>query len=96
MSISFNEIFEFEVGDIIYECYSGTNVEVRIETKPIEVVGYEGRRTLKWTATDTETGAIIEYLMTEGLEYLAAKLYRQPMYVNKRLRGHEILEKYIK
>ena len=83
MTISFNEIFEFEVGDIIYECSSGANVEVRIETKPVEVVVHKTRRALKWTATNTETGALIEYLITEGLEFYGPRLYRRPMYISK-------------
>ncbi len=69
-----------EVDDVIYECEYGTNIEVRIVTKP------ERSDTGQWTwVGETKIGdsevSTIDYLITEGYAHYGPKLYTEPQYL---------------
>jgi hypothetical protein len=80
MSIRDEEVPSFEIGDIIYECEAGTNIETRITSKPIEDAGHDGKRRWSWNAVNTQNGEEIAYMLTEGLSHYGPRLYRQPQY----------------
>ena len=82
MSIDDDEIGTLKVGDVIYECEYGTNIEVRITSEPVQVPGggYEWRTQWQWTAENTQNGEPIAYLLTEGLSHYGPRLYREPQY----------------
>ena len=75
-----NEIPDLKVGDVIYECEGGINIEVRVESVPVEEEGHEGRRFWCWTAENTQDGTTINYSLTEGLSCYGPRLYRSPQY----------------
>ena len=74
------EIMSLAVGDIIYECEMGMNLEARVTTAPIEEEGFEGRKKWSWTAKNTQNGQEINYLITEGMSHYGPRLYREPQY----------------
>lgn len=85
MSIRDEEIADFEIGDIIYECEGGTNIEIRILSKPtFEIWDDDGkpRRQWSWEAENTQNGEKIGYLLTEGLSHYGPRLYHQPQYIS--------------
>lgn len=84
MSIRDEEIADFEIGDIIYECDGGVNIETRVLSKPIAKIWNDGgveRRQWEWEAENTQDGRKIAYLLTEGLSHYGPRLYRQPQYI---------------
>lgn len=83
MTIRDDEVKDLKVGDIIYECEYGTNIEVRVLSTPgrsqaTEHLDY--RTQWSWKAENTQTGEVIDYLLTEGLSHYGPRLYRQPQY----------------
>jgi hypothetical protein len=82
MRIEDDEISALKIGEVIYECRSGVNIEVRITSEPVQVPGgYDGRKQWQWTAENTQNAEPIAYLITEGLSHYGPRLYRQPQYV---------------
>ena len=84
-SIRDEELKDLKVGDVIYECEYGTNIEVRLTSAPTSAESSEalGKRTQwRWTAENTQTGEVIDYLLTEGLSHYGPRLYRQPQYIH--------------
>lgn len=79
-SIRDEDIMSLKVGDVIYECEGGMNLEARVTEAPTEAEGFEGRKKWAWTAINTQTGEEISYLLTEGLSHYGPRLYRQPQY----------------
>lgn len=78
-SIRDNEIQHLAVGDIIYECEMFMNVEACVLTVPTcDMSG--GRKQWRWKAENTQNGAPIDYLLTEGLSHYGPRLYRKPQY----------------
>ena len=80
MSIRDDEIPSLKIGDIIYECQYGMNLEAEVLSAPVERDGNEGRRYWSWTAKNTQTGEIISFGLTEGLSHYGPRLYREPQY----------------
>lgn len=80
MSIRDEEIMSLKVGDIIYECEAGMNLEARVTEAPVESEGHEGRKQWAWKAVNTQDGTPINYLLTGGLSHYGPRLYRQPQY----------------
>ncbi len=81
MSIQDREIPELKIGDVIYECEMGMNAEVRITSEPVDSFNEQlGKRQWRWTAENTQTGAKVEYLSTEGFRHYGPHLYRRPQY----------------
>lgn len=84
-SIRDEEIQNLQIGDVIYECEYGMNIEVRVTSVPTSSVSTEalGKRTQwHWTAENTQTGQVIDYLLTEGLSHYGPRLYRRPEYMH--------------
>lgn len=81
MSIRDSDIPNLKIGDVIYECEMGMNIEARITSEPVESYS-EGleKRQWRWTAVNTQNGETIYYLLTEGLSHYGPRLYLQPQY----------------
>lgn len=80
MSIRDSEVNDFEIGDIIYECQYGYNIETKVVSKPVESVGVDEKPAWTWDAVNTQNGEKIEYMLTEGFSHYGPRLYRQPQY----------------
>lgn len=65
---------ELNIGDTFYECYSGINIKMVVETQPL----FEDGK-WKWTAKDHQ-GNIQDYLIAKGYEHYGPKIYSQPAY----------------
>lgn len=79
-SIRDADIPNLKVGQIIYECESGYNIEIRVTSVPVETVGYERRRAWAWTGVNTQNDETIKFLLTEGLSHYGPRLYTDPEY----------------
>lgn len=76
MSLSFQDMANLKLDDIIYEYEYGYTIKARVVIAPVVADdGYEGRRTVRWTAFNDDTNVSIEYLCTEGLEHYGPKVY---------------------
>lgn len=73
-NINVNEI---EVGDTQWECDYGRCIEVEVKTKPIR----DDNGHWTWISIAKETGAEINYSVTEGYSAYAPKLYNYKAYV---------------
>lgn len=72
---------KLNVGDVFYECEMGVNIEARVTTKPEVVSKYEDRLDQwAWKAENTQTGEVIDYLLTDDLSHYGPRLYDQPQY----------------
>ena len=80
-TISFDDIAALKVGDVIYECGGGCNIEAEIITTPERFTGFDGFSAVKWKAKNTQNGDTISYLITAGLTHYGPRLYRSPQYV---------------
>lgn len=80
MSIRDSEISSLAIGDIIYECEMGMNIEARVTSSPTETTTDDGKRQWRWTAENTQNGKVINYLLTEGMSHYGPRLYRMPQY----------------
>jgi hypothetical protein len=60
----------------------GINVEAKVTSKPVEVEGLDGKRSLEWTAQNTQNGLIINYKLTKGFSQYGPRLYTKPQYVH--------------
>jgi len=80
MSIPEQEIVNLNIGDIIYECQYGENIEVRLTSNPVESPGFDDHKQWSWTAENTQNGEVINYLVTENLSHYGPRLYRTPQY----------------
>lgn len=63
-------------GDVFYECEYGRNYEFIVVTEP-----KCDNNKWTWTAKNTKTDQIVEYLITEGYEHYGPRIYSQPQYV---------------
>lgn len=89
MNYTFDDIAAFKVGDVAFECESGTNLRFSVETEPVVTNdGYEGRRQVAFVGKNTVTGETIQYRLTDGLMHYGPRLYREAQYVT--VRGGEI------
>lgn len=70
-------------GDLFYECASGMNIEAVAVSPVVESKSNfdKDRKQWSWTARNTQTGDLINYLQTEGLEHYGPRLYSSPQYV---------------
>jgi hypothetical protein len=75
-----DEIRHLSIGDIIYECEQFMNLEARIIEAPTFGTGSDGRKQWRWTAENTQNGALVHFLLTEGLSHYGPHLYREPQY----------------
>lgn len=87
-SIRDAEVKDLKIGDLIYECEYGMNIEVRVASVPVGAESSDAlgkRQQWAWIGENTQTGQRIEYLLTEGLSHYGPRLYRQPQYfrINK-------------
>lgn len=89
MRAPFDEIAQFKVGTVFYECEAGMNIEARVTSEPVLGEGYEGRRVLTWEAVNTQNDEPISYRLTEGLEHYGPRIYGQPKYVRVNKGGWE-------
>lgn len=80
MRIKDNEIRNLKIGEVIYECEAGMNIETRIIEQPTESEWPDGRKQWRWRAVNTQNGKEIDYLMTEGLSHYGPRLYLAPQY----------------
>lgn len=89
MSISFDDLAELKVGDIIFECEGGLNIKTKVLTVPIASKQKDGeeRRTLKWDAENTEDKTPISYFVTEGYMHYGPRLYMEPQYCYRSKEG---------
>lgn len=74
-SISFEQMAELRVGDTFVESEYGLSISCKVLTNPKLGKGIDGRKTLKWTAQDEETGGAIEYMVTDGFLHYGPHLY---------------------
>ena len=75
---------ELNVGDIFYECQSGTNIKAKVTTQPkSKKVTLAGKECVQWewTALNVTTDVKINYCLTEGFEHYGPRLYNEPQYV---------------
>lgn len=80
-ALSFEELAELDVGDIIYECDYGQNAEVQLVTLPvIEIEQNSGEKVLKFMAKTTLDSGQIEYYINSKFMHYAPKLYKYPAY----------------
>lgn len=61
---------------IFYECQYGKNLEFVVVTEPTCDNGK-----WEWTARNTKSNEIINFLITEGYEHYGPRIYSQPQYV---------------
>jgi hypothetical protein len=80
-SIRDEEVKDLKAGDVIYECQYATNIEVRLKSAPKLIGMVDGRNQWEWCGENTQTGEVIDYLLTEGLSHYGPRLYRKPQYV---------------
>jgi hypothetical protein len=83
-SIRDSEVKDLKIGDVIYECEYGMNIEVRVVSVPVGSESSDAlgkRQQWAWIGENTQTGDRIEYLLTEGLSHYGPRLYRQPQYI---------------
>jgi hypothetical protein len=80
VNISDKDIPSLKVGDVIYECEAGMNIEARVTEAPTETGYVDGRKQWQWKAVNTQCGEEINYLLTEGLSHYGPRLYRNPQY----------------
>lgn len=82
--LDFEEILDLEKGDIFYECYSGYNLECKVETVPkindSIMINDSEKRQLSFQAINTQNGEVIEYLQTEDF-FMGPNLYSKPEYI---------------
>ena len=57
-------------GDIFYEIEYGQKIKCEAITQPVKTDDQ-----WKWKGKDLESGAVIDYLQTEGFEHYGPKLY---------------------
>lgn len=78
----------FKIGDILYECQSGLNIEFRITSKPAsEEVDVFDKKKLQWSwsAVNNVTEEVIDYLVTEDISSMyGTRIYDTPEYVYSR------------
>ena len=67
-------------GTLFYESQSGINIEAVCITAPVAEPGYNNRAHWTWSARNTQTGEMISYGLTEGLEHYGPRLYEGPQY----------------
>lgn len=73
---------EIKPGQLIYECGYGHNLEALVVTQP-EITGdVDGRSRWSWQARNTQTGELINYVSTEGLEIYGPRIYAGPQYIS--------------
>lgn len=72
---------DLQVGDIVYSCPQGQNIEIVITTAPYVDGEFDGRPKWRWQAK-LRSGEIVGYLLTEGLEHYGPRIYRGPQYVS--------------
>lgn len=66
---------DLNVGDVFYECASGTNLQMTV----VKEVAHESGQ-WRWVAED-KTGERFNYLITDGYEHYGPKIYTEPQYV---------------
>ncbi|MFX4299912.1 hypothetical protein [Pseudosulfitobacter pseudonitzschiae] len=75
------DLKNLEVGQVIYECGYGTNLEAKVLTAPVVEDIEDGKGNIKWQAECTQTGRLIDYAVNENLGAYGLNLYEQPQYV---------------
>jgi hypothetical protein len=75
-SIGFEQMEELRVGDTFVESEYGLSISCKVLTDPKPGKGFDGRKTLKWTAQDEKTGRVINYMVTDGFLHYGPHLYR--------------------
>jgi hypothetical protein len=90
---------DLKAGTLFYECQSGLNIEAACLAAPAVSEGHGGRQHWTWPARNTQTGEVISYALTEGLEHYGPRIYEAPQYCGMRnasivfpLMGGEALE----
>lgn len=79
-SILDEEVPHLSVGDVFYECEMFMNIEARVTEAPVSAGEVDGLKQWRWKAENTQTGEVIDYLLTERLSHYGPRLYREPQY----------------
>lgn len=80
-SIRDEEVKDFKVGDVFYECEYGATIKARVLSEPVKTgEDITGRKQWRWQAENLATGDTIDYLITEGFSHYGPHLYREPIY----------------
>lgn len=75
-SLRADDIANLKVGDVIYECGSGHNMEVMILSAPVTTDGEQ----FSWEAVDTTTGGRVSYSWSASLSCYGPRIYDAPQY----------------
>lgn len=72
------------VGDIFYECFYGSNFVFTVSTKPTKnefELDDKTRIRWEWSAARSN-GDIVNFVITEGLEFYGPQIYSEPQYIS--------------
>lgn len=89
MSLSFKEIADLEVGDVLVESSQYGDIYFKVASEPVvEYVSGLDRSQVSFDGVSLKSGDTINYLLTEGLEHYGPRIYREPAYMSaKELRN---------
>lgn len=82
MSLSYKDVKNFQIGNIVWNSSPRGNTQLEIITVPVETFSTElNKHQLRWECLEVESRKIVKYLLTEGMEHYGPSLYRTPAYV---------------
>jgi len=83
MSLSYNKLKEIKVGDTLYDCEAGINIEFKVSESPTEYYNESLKSNqLSWKGI-TPDGEEIKFLITENLSHYGPNIYTYKAYTNR-------------
>jgi hypothetical protein len=77
---SYEQLKSIKVGDTLFNCSSGINIEFSVIVNPIETFSKSlDSNQLKWVGVDPD-GEEIKFLMTETMPHYGPKIYSHKAY----------------
>jgi len=81
-SYSYNDLKNLKINDIIYECFNGTNLRMKVSVLPYEKYSEDlNANQLEWYCIDEDKNEQ-RYFITEGLTHYGPNIYSYPAYYN--------------
>jgi len=79
-SYSYSQLKDIKVGDTLFNCSSGINIEFSVLETPIETYSKElESNQLKWKGVDPD-GEEMNFLITESMTHYGPKIYGHKAY----------------
>ena len=79
-SFSYKQLKEIQLGDTLFSCSGGTNIEFSVTEEPREIFSKDlGSNQLSWKGVDPD-GEELKFLITESLPHYGPKIYSYKAY----------------